>query len=275
MMGLQRSAGMTPWVRRLLVANLVVYLLQLTVFTELRLLSAFVFDPLAAVTRPWTFVTYAFLHGSFLHLAFNMLALYVFGPAVEDRFGARPFIVYYLTCAAGGALLSAALVLLIPTNAMVGASAAVYGVMLAYAWMWPDEGVFVFPFPEPIPARWLVTLLVGLSLLLAVPQRNSGIAHLAHLGGFAAGFILLQFRAWRGSDLTPRAPPAAPVLVQHSARAARASDPAPRPPARQPDRTQAEMDRVLDKIHASGIESLTATERRFLDEMSRRLRKED
>jgi membrane associated rhomboid family serine protease len=266
---------MTPWVRRLLVANLVVYLLQLTVVTDLSLLGAFVFQPLLALTRPWTFVTYQFLHGGVLHLAFNLLALFIFGPAVEERLGSSRFIGYYLWCGVGGALLSFALMLVIPAHPMVGASGAIYGVMLAYAWFWPDASVFVFPFPEPIPAKWLVTLLFGLSLLFALFPGNDGVAHLAHLGGIAAGFAFLKVRAWRGGTAPQFEPPAAAVLVQPDARAARSSrseSPRKPPPA---DRSQAEINRVLDKISATGIESLTAAERRFLSEMSRRLRKED
>src|SRR5438874_4084932 len=86
-MGPQRMFGMTPWVRRLFVANLVVFLFQMTIFVDPRFLTTFGFVPLRALAQPWTFVTYMFLHGGPLHLAFNLLALYVFGPEVEERMG--------------------------------------------------------------------------------------------------------------------------------------------------------------------------------------------
>src|SRR5205814_685753 len=86
-MGPQRMFGMTPWVRRLFVANLVVFLFQMTIFVDSRLLTTFGFVPLRALAQPWTFLTYMFLHGGPLHLAFNLLALYVFGPEVEERMG--------------------------------------------------------------------------------------------------------------------------------------------------------------------------------------------
>ena len=89
MMGPQRMFGMTPWVRRLLVATLLVFLLQLTIFAGPRFIAAFGLDPLQASARPWTFVTYMFLHGGILHLAFNLLALFVFGPPVEERMGSH------------------------------------------------------------------------------------------------------------------------------------------------------------------------------------------
>jgi hypothetical protein len=156
---------------------------------------------------------------------------------------------------------------------MVGASAAVYGVMLAYAWFWPDDGIFVFPFPEPIPVKWIVTFAVAVSLVLALFSRNDGVAHLAHLGGFGTGaaFLVLRDRRLRGA--TRDAAPPQGVLVHPRPREGRAAEAPPRPPAAPPpDRTQAEVDRLLDKISASGIESLTPAERRFLAEMSRRLR---
>src|SRR2546422_2091275 len=104
-MGPQRMFGMTPWVRRLLVANLLVYLLQRTLFVDPRFQAVFGFTPLLALARPWTFLTYMFLHAGLLHLAFNLLALFVFGPPVEERMGSRAFLGYYLLCGLGGAAL--------------------------------------------------------------------------------------------------------------------------------------------------------------------------
>src|SRR3972149_4491006 len=130
--------ALTPWVRRLIAANAVVYLLTITVFTGTWFSQAFAFAPSAALTQPWTFVTYAFVHGGFLHLAFNMLMLFFFGPAVEERLGGRGVIGYYLFCGLGGAALSFAIALLAPVAPFVGASGAVLGVALAFALYWPD-----------------------------------------------------------------------------------------------------------------------------------------
>jgi membrane associated rhomboid family serine protease len=280
-MGPERMYGMTPWVRRLLVANLVVFLLQLTVFTPPGVFEVFGFSPLWALSRPWSFLTYMFLHAGPLHLAFNLLALFVFGPPVEARMGSSSFIVYYTLCGLGGALLSYPLMLLNgDLSVVVGASGAIYGVMLAFAWAWPNAPIFVFPLPEPIAAKWLVTIFVGLSLLMAWLGASTGVAHLAHLGGFATGLAYLKVQDWRLSraERRLRRAPEQGVLVHPAARVARNSAPAaPKPPPRPSpppalDRTHQEIDRVLDKISASGIASLTPAERRFLTEQSRRLR---
>lgn len=279
-MGPQRMYGLTPWVRRLLVANLIVFLFQVTLFTIQGSANMFGFVPLLAAQRPWTFLTYMFLHGGALHLAFNLLALFMFGGAVEERLGSRSFIWFYLLCGLGGAALSFMLMMLVPFGVpIVGASGAIYGLMVAFAWYWPDAPIYVFPFPVPIPAKWLVTFAVAISLLLALPPFNGGggVAHLAHLGGVAAGFLYLKAQDWRlgRAERHVRRASAPSVLVTPvpRSRAARGAS-APQAKARPAtdDRAHAEIDRVLDKISATGIESLTPAERTFLFEMSRHLR---
>lgn len=285
-MGPQRMFGMSPWVRRLLVANLVVYLLQVTIFAGAWFEIAFGFSPLGAFDRPWTFLTYMFLHGGLLHLAFNLLALFVFGAPVEERLGSRAFIGYYLLCGLGGAVLSYALAQMTQVGLTIGASGAVYGVLLAFAWFWPNQRIFVFPLPEPIPVKWLVVFLVGVSLLLAWAGASDGVAHLAHLGGFGAGFLYLKTQDWRLAraerHLRRAAEPT--VLVHPGGQAVRRSlrdtaggrERRARPisgPRERPQ--QAEIDRVLDKISAGGMASLTPAERKFLTEMSKKMRGRD
>jgi len=268
--------GMTPWVRRLIVANLVVVLRQMTIFVGPRFETALGFAPLLALERPWTFVTYMFIHAGPLHLAFNLLALFVFGGPVEERMGGRQFLTYYLLCGLGGAALSFLLMQFRPVELVIGASAAVYGVMLAFAWAWPNQPIYVFPFPEPIAAKWLVTFAVGISLVLALIPTSDKVAHLAHLGGFAAGFLYLKaadLRVARAERHLRRASEPSVLVHPAAGRAARGGEGSiktRRPPDRNP--AQAEIDRVLDKISARGIESLTPAERRFLTEMSRKMR---
>ncbi len=274
-MGPQRMFGMTPWVRRLLVANLLVFLLQETVF--LKAAQFLAFDPLHAFSRPWTVLTYMFLHTGVLHLAFNLLALYIFGPPVEERLGSRGFIGFYLTSGLGGAVLSYALVLLTHSAPILGASAAVYGVMLAFAWYWPDEPIFVFPLPEPVLAKWLVIFFVLLSLTFAlIPSLQPGVAHVAHLGGFATAFLWLKVDAWRlgRAERRLRGAPERGVLVHPAALTARRGGETQKTHlrGRSPERPNAEIDRVLDKISASGLASLTPAEKRFLAEMSKKMR---
>ena len=225
-----------------------------------------------------------FLHGGVAHLAFNLLALYVFGPPVEERLGGRAFIGYYLLCGIGGAALSYLMMLVVPVRMVIGASGAILGVALAFAWYWPDEPIFIFPFPAPIPAKWLVTFAVAIDLVLAwlgaLVGTSDGVAHLAHLGGMATGFLWLKAGDWRLSQAERRLRGGAAggrtaepgVLVHPAAREARGSDAGAKPRAANRDRVQAEIDRVLDKISARGMGSLTPAERKFLAEMSRKMR---
>jgi membrane associated rhomboid family serine protease len=275
-MGPQRMYGLTLWVRRLLVANLLVFLLQKTLFVDPRFVQVFGFGPLVALERPWTFLTYMFVHANMLHLAFNLLMLFVFGPSVEARMGGRPFVLYYILCGIGGAAFSFLLTQWVPVQLIVGASGAILGVALAFAWYWPNHAVYVFPLPEPIPAKWLVTFFVALDLVLAAVGASDGVAHLAHLGGVGTGLLVLKARAWRllsAERHLRRATESSVVVTQ-----ARAGRNQHAPPHRTPSRpgaearTNAEIDRVLDKISATGVESLTAAERKFLAEMSRRMR---
>ena len=279
-MGPQRMFGLTTWVRRLLVANLFVFLVQNTLFaTNPDFAKAFAFAPLTAWDQPWTFVTYMFLHAGILHLAFNMLVLFVCGSSVEDRMGGRTFFLYYLLCGIGGAAASFPLTQAVVVPQVLGASGAVLGVAVAFAWYRPNQPVFFFPLPDPIPAKWLVTFLVGLDLVLALLGASDGIAHLAHLGGVATALLFLKGQDWwatrgqgRGRQYSESS-----VLVSPPPRASRSGA---IPPSAQrtksrsePDaRANAEIDRVLDKIIASGVDSLTPAERKFLTEISRRLR---
>jgi rhomboid family protein len=279
-MGPERMYGLTPWVRRLLVANLLVFLIQNTLFaTNPNFARAFAFSPLTAWNQPWTFVTYMFLHAGILHLAFNMLVLFVFGSSVEERMGGRMFFLFYILCGIGGAVASFPLTQAVVVPQVLGASGAVLGVAVAFAWYWPDHPVFVFPLPDPIPARWLVTFLVGLDLVIALLGVSDGIAHLAHLGAVATALLYLKGQDWRATrgEQGGRQRSESSVLVSQPPRVSRSGA---IPPSAQrtksrsePDaRANAEIDRVLDKIIASGVESLTPAERKFLTEISRRLR---
>ena len=120
-MGPQRMYGLTTWVRRLLVANLLVFLIQNTLFVDSNFIRAFAFAPRSAWDQPWTFVTYMFLHAGILHLAFNMLVLFVFGSSVEERMGGRAFFLFYILCGIGGAASSFVLRQAVPVTQIIGA----------------------------------------------------------------------------------------------------------------------------------------------------------
>jgi membrane associated rhomboid family serine protease len=263
----------TPWVGRLITANAVVLLLLLTVFTSPALYSRLAFDPAHAFARPWTFITYMFVHGGLLHLLGNMLMLFVFGSAVETHMGSRAFLLYYLYCGVGAALFALGLSGLTGVPPFVGASGAILGLGLAYATFWPDAELIPFPIPFPIRAKTFVAILAGVDVFFAIRSNNDGVAHIAHIGGLIAGFLF--FRLQRLSRRGPAAPPR-PVerVVMVQTGVPEASRPMPAAPARQrrrvdADPVAAEVDRVLDKISAQGLGSLTAAERRFLDEVSK------
>lgn len=265
--------GLTTWVKRLLIANVAVYLLLWLVPS---LAPHLALDPRLVLTQPWTLVTYAFLHGGFWHLAFNMLALFFFGPPLESRWGGGEFLKYYLICALGGAALS---FVFASHSVVVGASAAVFGVMLAFALNWPDAPIYIFGI-FPLKAKWLVALMAAFSLLSAMSGARDGTAHFAHLGGFAAGFLYLKFfdsmsaRLRRLKKSLPRS--RFSVIPGGGAEGGTAGTAAPVEPRRlrrrEEERLLDEVDRVLDKISASGLSSLSADERQVLDEASRRYR---
>jgi membrane associated rhomboid family serine protease len=268
------SYRITPWVGRLIVANSVVLLLLMTLFTSREVFQALEFSPSAALTHPWTFVSYMFVHGGLLHLFGNMLALYVFGTAVESRMGSRNFLLYYLFCGIGAAVFSLLLAGIMAVGPFVGASGAVLGVAVAFAMFWPDAELIVFPIPVPIKARTLVIGLVALDVIGSRLWPGDGIAHIAHVGGALFGYLF--FRVQSLSRRAPAQPTRAVervVMVQSgSAESDRRTPVTPMRPRRRVDSdpVAAEVDRVLDKISEKGISSLTPAERRFLDEVARK-----
>jgi membrane associated rhomboid family serine protease len=185
-----------PTLTTLLIAvNAAVFLLQQV---APGLAQPFALWPLGAGFEPWQLVTYAFLHGNLVHIAFNMFALYMFGAPVERVFGPRRYLIYYFVC-----VLSAAIVQLLTSSMTgavyptVGASGGVFGLLLAYAIYFPHNRVMlIFP-PIPMPARVFVVVYAALELFLGVTGTQEGVAHFAHLGGLVGGFILLRF--WRSS----------------------------------------------------------------------------
>jgi membrane associated rhomboid family serine protease len=272
------SYRITPWVGRLIIANAVVLLLLMTLFTSQNVFRALQFSPSNAFSQPWTFLTYMFVHGGLLHLLANMLMLYVFGTAVESRMGSRHFLLYYLFCGVGAAVFSLLLAGFMPVGPFVGASGAILGVAVAFAMFWPDAELIVFPIPVPIRARTLVIGLVALDLIGSRLWPGDGIAHIAHVGGALFGYLF-----FRVQSLSRRAPAQSTravervVMVQSgSAEPDRRTPVTPMRPRRSVDGdpVAAEVDRVLDKISEKGISSLTPAERRFLDEVAKKKKHE-
>lgn len=245
---------MTPWVQRLIIANVAVFGLQVLLPGLAGLL---VFAPSEVLTRPWTILTYMFLHGGFSHLFFNMLGLFFFGGRVEHRLGGRDFARLYFVSGVAGALLSMGLA---PRAAIIGASGGVFGVSLAFAMFWPRERIYIWGV-LPVEAWLLVAINTGLSIFSGFGGTGSGVAHFAHLGGYLGAWAYLTLRERYSSARR----------FQRQVRAVpRAADRAVREGL---DRlqldgvhalTRAEVDRILDKISAQGMGSLTPEERLFL-----------
>ena len=198
---------MPPVTTALIVANVAMFLLQgllpgLAMPLALWPLGASAVSSQVSFA-PWQLVTYAFLHGGLMHLAFNMFALYMFGSAVERVFGTRRFATYYLVSVIAAGLtqlvFSAVTGTFYPT---VGASGGVFGVLLAYGIYFPHTRlVLLFP-PIPMRARVFVTLYAVIELVLGVTGTQEGVAHFAHLGGMLGGYLLLRY--WRARPISRR-----------------------------------------------------------------------
>jgi membrane associated rhomboid family serine protease len=152
----------------------------------------------ASAFRPWQLLTYGFMHGGLAHLFFNMFALFMFGSDIEHLFGPKRYLAYYLTCVVGAALMH----LIVVASAdltpypTVGASGGVFGLLLAFGMAWPKRTLMLLFPPIPMPAWLFVTLYGLLELYLGVTSTASGVAHFAHLGGMATGFVMIRY--WQG-----------------------------------------------------------------------------
>lgn len=207
-----------PVTRALLIANVLIFLLQQVAGDWL--IAHFALWPVASWPidavrlpdgsmlqgfEPWQLVSYGFLHGGLPHIAFNMLALWMFGVPVEQAFGTKRYTFFYFVCVIGAALAQLATIHFFkpydfyPT---LGASGGVFGIMLAYAMIYPSARIIMLFFPVPIPAPIAVIGYMVVELVLGVTGTQEGVAHFAHLGGAAAGFVLLRW--WRAQALRRR-----------------------------------------------------------------------
>lgn len=205
---------LTPAVRSLLIANAAIFLLQYLLggaFTKLLALY-----PLGHGFMPWQVLTAGFAHATFGHLFFNMFALWMFGSSLEMVWGQRRFLTYYFVCLLGANVLQ----LLVSTwllsqgelSTALGASGAVFGLLLAYGMIFPNNRMIVFPIPVEIRARNLVIVYGALELLLAYTGWQPGVAHFVHLGGMLFGWLLIRY--WRGQPPFGKRRPPGPRIVR-------------------------------------------------------------
>jgi membrane associated rhomboid family serine protease len=244
---------MTPWVSRLLIANILVYFVQLSVPGTTGQLALV---PALLLHRPWTLITYMFAHSTagFTHLAFNMLALYIFGPRVELRLGSTRFIALYFIAGISGGLLSLAFTPYVP---IVGASGAIFGVQLAFAKFFPRERIFIWGV-IPVEARLLVLIMTGISIFGGI-SGGGNTAHFAHLGGYVGAFFYLLLiqknlpkEQWAKKVAGP-APGAVAIGDWKAIDLATVNE-----------LNRGEVQRIIEKIHSSGERSLSTQERQFL-----------
>jgi membrane associated rhomboid family serine protease len=184
----------------LLVVTVVAFFIQVSGLIDPTALALW---PLEMGFAPWQLISYGFLHGGLMHLFLNMFALYMFGPLIERAWGSRRFLIYYFVC-----LIGAGLVQLLVTYLMgaprptIGASGAMFGLLLAFGMMYPNERILlIFP-PIPMKAKWFVIGYGALTLFFGMTGTMAGVAHFAHLGGMLFGLVLILY--WGRSDFYRR-----------------------------------------------------------------------
>ena len=264
---------------------------------------------LASDFQIYQFFTYMFLHGGLTHIFFNMFALWMFGSVIERVWGPKKFIFYYIVCgigagitqelvqyatytiegisayqyvSAGGVQMTTDAYINLWTT--IGASGAVYGILLAFGMIFPNERLFIIPFPFPIKAKWLIVGYIAIELFSAMTGPGDGVAHMAHLGGMLFGFLLIRywqkhpdssqsFGRSRGQEFFENMKRRYDQRQQQNSRM-RAEQTDPR---RESDeeynarkrKNQEEVDAILDKIRKSGYDSLTKEEKKKLFDQSR------
>jgi membrane associated rhomboid family serine protease len=181
-----------PITQSIILANVLVFLLEPTFGSDPA--SVFALSPLGPQFQLWQILTYAFLHGNLMHISFNMLAVYMFGSEMERVWGGRRYLTYYLVCVISAALaqlgVSSATGAYYPT---IGASGAVFGLLLAFSQYFPERKIMLLIPPIILPAKIFVVLYGTLELVLGVTGTEEGVAHFAHLGGMAGGFLLMLY----------------------------------------------------------------------------------
>ena len=257
----------------------------------------------------YQFVTYMFLHGGFTHILFNMFALWMFGSVIERVWGPKKFLFYYICCGVGAGFTQELVQYItysmedlatyqyvnaggvqMTTDAYInlwttiGASGAVYGILLAFGMIFPNERLFIIPFPFPIKAKWLIVGYIAIELFSAMSGPGDGVAHMAHLGGMLFGFLLIRYwqkhpdssssfgrsRGQEFFDNLKRKYDARQgqqnMKAEHTSNTPHETDEEYNVRQR---RNQEEIDAILDKIRKSGYDSLTKEEKKKLFDQSR------
>ncbi len=278
----------------LLISTTAVFLFQLFLQLGIRIGDIYLYNvffrlfalyPLGNGFLVWQVVTYLFLHGGFFHIFFNMLALWFFGVELEHVWGTRRYLTYYFLCGVGAALSNLFLTPLFTTPLpTIGASGAIYGVLLAFGMLFPEAPVYIY-FLFPIKAKYFVAIFIAVELFFGVTGTENGVAHFAHLGGAFVGFIyLLSYRRsipafGRMSEFFARKKDNIVAGFRSRKRYADGKvitdaqfrDVKPREKQDHGTVSQDRLDEILDKISASGYDSLTEDEKKILFNASKKL----
>ena len=254
--------SMPAAIKLLALANVVGFLLAQVVGGDFFRLFGLVPAQIVGERWVWQPLTYLFIHGSFMHLLFNVFALWMFGMPVEAQWGPKEFLKYYFLCGIGAGLLSLAMN---PGShhPIIGASGAVYGLLVAFAMLYPDAVIYLYFF-FPVKASHMAILFGLIEFFASATHATPGVARFAHLGGMVIGYLYIRWwwiakirlkGLW--GELT-RVGAAAPRTMRGLRRRA------PEPRGAEAADPMAEVDRILDKISAHGKDSLSEAEREVL-----------
>ena len=258
-------------VKYLILANIGVFILQNILGREVELLFGLVPAMVIYKFAVWQLVTYMFLHGGVLHILINMFVLWMFGAELERYWGSKQFLKFYFICGIGAGIIQILVsVVFFPVNMavpVVGASGAIYGLLIAFALLFPNREIFLLLFfilPVRMKAKYLIMVFAGLALFSGIFGSDAGVAHFAHLGGMLVGFLYLKID-WRFEAFTTwlRRQKASREIVREARH-------------RQKEmRLRESVDAILDKINEVGIENLTEEEKAILHRASRHLSTEE
>ena len=289
-----------PVIKNLLIINGVVFFIQLLMdnftfggYPAWYLLNKwFALNPISGVNaagepfnfQVWQLITYQFMHGGFSHILFNMFALWMFGSSIEDVFGSKKFLIFYLLAGVSAGLLHLFVSPLLggAPAVTIGASGAVYGVLIAYALFFPDNLIFLY-FLIPVKAKYLIGFLVVIEFL-AVDSASSGVAHLAHLGGALFGFLYIMFdknsyvsnKNLFNRNFYYKSKPKRDIFTNPFSRSSQIDNDVQDANYYDINKkddyevSQEEIDKILDKISQSGYQNLSDREKKILFQASKK-----
>lgn len=293
--GLGGFSFFPPVIKNLMIINGIVFLIEMLgqqisigygyTFNDI-LTRYFALIPIGYGFYPWQLITYQFMHGGFMHIFFNMFALWMFGMEVENLWGSKKFLIFYLMCGIAAGIFQLVFPPLFnePLAPTIGASGAIFGVLIAFGMLFPNRYIFIY-FLIPLKAKYFVALYVLIEFF-SLPSGGD-VAHLAHLGGALAGFIYLMIdrkrtTAFRGynnfnSSINPGSffdtiKNAKNIFKKKGNSVEEANFYEINRNSKEDEITQLEIDQILDKISKSGYQNLSEKEKKILFEASKKMK---